>query len=199
MACESVQEIVNILATAEALAVTLLGGALDNAANGKLALNAEQQQAFRAARAEEQAHYAFLTGAGAKPSTTAFTLPDPTIVTEAGMFLKTVIELEELFVAAYLTAAQEFAILKEAEWVQHSLAIGAVEAHHRVTARFFAIEAGMLEGLPNDIAFEKAKFSDLGAVSAEFKKLGLVGGDGMQISYPGPGSIDNTGVMHLVP
>ncbi|MDQ6834095.1 MAG: hypothetical protein M3008_11910 [Chloroflexota bacterium] len=39
--CESVQDIINIAATAEAFAVTALGGALDNAAKGKLALNAE--------------------------------------------------------------------------------------------------------------------------------------------------------------
>ena len=75
MACESAQEIINTLATAEGFAVTLLGAALENVAGGKLALNPEHQQALRAARAEEQAHYASLTGAGAKPSTTTFTLP----------------------------------------------------------------------------------------------------------------------------
>ncbi|MGI8554610.1 MAG: ferritin-like domain-containing protein [Dehalococcoidia bacterium] len=199
MACESAQEIINVLATAEACAVTLLGGALENAANGKLALNDEQQQALKAARAQEQAHYVFLTAAGAKPLTTTFTLPDPKIVTDAGTFLKTLIALEESFVAAYLAASQVFAVLGEAKWVQHSLAIGAVEAEHRVAVRFFAIEAGMLDGLPNDIAFEKAKFVSVGAAAAELKELGFIGGSGAQISYPGPGSIDNTGVKHLTP
>src|SRR5690348_14107871 len=78
--CESVQDIINIAATAEAFAVTALGGALDNAAKGMLALNAEQQQTLRAARAEEQAHYAYLTGAK--------------IVTDVPTFLKTLIMLE---------------------------------------------------------------------------------------------------------
>ncbi len=55
MACESLQDIINIAATAEAFAVTALGGALDNAAKGLLALNAEQQQTLRAARAAERA------------------------------------------------------------------------------------------------------------------------------------------------
>lgn len=197
MACESVQGIINTLATAEAFAVTLLGGALENAVKGKLSLNAEQQQALRAGRAEEQAHYAFLKSAGAKPLTTNFTLPDPGMMTDAGPFLKTLIGLEELFVAAYLAAAQEFAILDEVKWVQHALAIGAVEAQHRVAARFFAIEAGIMDGLPNDIAWEKAKFASVGAAAAAFKELGFIGGGSTKITYPGPGSIDNTGLKHL--
>lgn len=197
--CESVQEIISILATAEAFAVTVLGGALENAANGSLALNAEQRQAIAAARAEEQAHYAFLTASGAKPLTTTFTLPDAQITTDVPTFLKGLIALEELFVAAYLAAAQEFAVLGEVQWVQHALAIGSVEAHHRVAARFYAVEAGLLTGPPNDIAFEKAKFTSVGAAAAELKQLGYIGGSGTQISYPGPGSIDNTGVKHLKP
>ncbi|HEV2739108.1 MAG TPA: ferritin-like domain-containing protein [Candidatus Elarobacter sp.] len=198
-ACESLQEIISILATAEAFAVTVLGGALENAANGSLAFNAEQQQAITAARAEEQAHYAFLTASGAKPLTTTFSLPDPKITTDVPTFLKSLIVLEELFIAAYLAAAQEFAVLGEVEWVQHALAIGSVEAHHRVAARFYAVEAGLIKGPPNDVAFQKAKFASVGAAAAELKQLGFIGGSGSQITYPGPGSIDNTGVKHLKP
>jgi len=197
--CESVSEIINILATAEAFAVTVLGEALVNAANGKLGLNAEQRQAITAARAEEQAHYAFLIESGAKPLTTAFTLPDPQIVTDVATFLKTLIALEELFVAAYVAAAQVFAVLGEPRWVQHALAIGAVEAQHRVAARFFAVEAGLLKGPPNDVAFEKAKFTSVGGAAAELKQLGFIGGSGTHMKYPGPGAIDYTGVKHLKP
>lgn len=197
--CESVQEIISILATAEAFAVTALGVALENAANGKLPLNAEQQQAIKAARAEDQAHYAFLLGSGAKPLTTTFTLPDPQIVSDVPTFLKNLIALKELFVAAYLAAAQEFAVLGEATWVAHSLAIGAIEAEHRVAARFFAVEGGSLIGPPNDVAFERAKFSSVGAAAAELKALGFIGGSGTQITYPGAGSVDDTGVKHLMP
>lgn len=199
MACETVQEIIDTLATAEAFAVTLLGEALASAANGKLALDAEQQQSFQAARAADQAHYVFLKGAGAKPSTTTFNLPDPSIVTNAATFLKAMIELEELVVAAYLAAAQAFAILKETKWVQHSLAIGAVAAEHRVLTRVFAIDAGILEGPPNDVAWEKAKFASVGAAAAELEKLGFMGGSGGSIAYPGPGAISNAGVKYLRP
>jgi hypothetical protein len=126
-ACESIQDILNIAATAEALAVTALGGALDNAQNGKLDLNDEQQAMVRAARAEEQAHYDFLVSAGAAPLVKEFTLPDEKIVTDVPTFLTTVIKLEEAFIAAYMAAAQEFAVACEQDLVQYALQIVAVE------------------------------------------------------------------------
>src|SRR5215211_5726307 len=87
---ETVQDIINIAATAEALAVTALGGALESARMGNLGLNDEQIQSIEAARAEEQAHYDFLIGAGAEPLTLEFTLPEEKIVTDVATFLTTV-------------------------------------------------------------------------------------------------------------
>ncbi len=197
--CEGIQDIINIAATAEAFAVTALGGALDNAANGKLALNAEQQQTIKAARGEEQAHYAYLIAAGAKPLTTTFTVPDVKIVTDVPTFLKTLITLEEAFIAAYLAAAQEFAILGQGRLVQVALQIGAIEAEHRAGVRFYAVSAGVISGTPNDVAFEKALFGSVGEAAAALQKLGFIGGSGPQITYPGPGAIDNTGLSHLTP
>jgi hypothetical protein len=198
--CESVQDIINIAATAEALAVTALGGALDSAAKGRLGLNDEQQQVIKAARAEEQAHYAYLTGAGAKPLTTTFNLPDPKIVTDVATFLNTVIALEEAFIAAYLAAAQEFAILGQPKLVQVALQIGAVEAEHRAHARFYAIVGGVIkDAVPNNLAFEKALFGSVGEAAAALQKLGFIGGSGPAITYPGPGQIDNTGITQLNP
>jgi len=199
MACESLQDIINIAATAEAFAVTALGGALDNAAKGLLALNAEQQQTLRAARAQEQAHYDFLIGAGAKPLTLTFTIPDPKIVTDVPTFLKTLVTLEEAFIAAYIAAAQEFAILGQAKYAQVALQIGAVEAEHRAGVHFYAIEAGVLTGTPNDVAFEKALFASVGEATAALTQLGFIGGSGTKITFPGPGAIDATGVTQLVP
>lgn len=197
--CEGVQDIINIAATAEAFAVTALGGALDNAAKGMLALNAEQQQTLRAARAEEQAHYAFLVSSGAKPLTTTFTIPDAKIVTDVPTFLKTLITLEEAFIAAYLAAAQEFAVLGQGRLVQVALQIGAIEAEHRAGVRFYAINAGVLSGTPNDVAFEKALFTSVGQAGAALQQLGFIGGSGTPIAYPGPGAIDTTGVSNLTP
>ena len=197
--CESVQDIINIAVTAEAFAVTALGGALENAASGRLALNAEQQQTLRASRAAERAHYDYLIGAGAKPLTTTFTIPDPKIVTDVPTFLRTLITLEEAFIAAYIAAAQEFAILGEAELAQVSLQIGAVEAEHRAGVRFYAIQAGVITGVPNDVAFEKALFATVGEAAAALQQLGFIGGGGTQITFPGPGTIDTTGVRQLQP
>lgn len=197
--CESVQDIINIAATAEALAVTALGGAIENGKNGTLALNAEQIQTLAAARAEEQAHYQFLTSAGARPLTTTFTVPDPRIVTDVPTFLLTSISLEEAFIAAYMAAAQEFATLGQAKLAQVALQIAAVEAEHRAGLRFYAIEAGVLSGTPNDVAFEKALFSSVGQAAATLQQLGFIGGSGTQIAYPGPGAIDFTGVTQLQP
>lgn len=197
--CESVQDIINIAATAEALAVTALGGAIESAKNGTLALNAEQIQTLTAARAEEQAHYQFLTNSGAKALTTTFTVPDPKIVTDVPTFLKTAIALEEAFIAAYLAAAQEFATLGMAKLAQVSLQIAAVEAEHRAGLRFYAIEAGVLSGTPNDVAFEKALFSSVGQAAATLQQLGFIGGSGTPIAYPGPGAIDFTGITQLQP
>lgn len=197
--CESVQDIIDIAAMAEALAVTALGGALESAAQGRLALNPEHVRAFTAARAEEQAHYEVLINAGAKPLTTTFSLPDPKILTDVATFLKTVIGLEEAFVAAYLAAAQTFVALGEPTRAQLALAIAAVEAEHRVAVRFFAVEAGVLQGLPNDIAFEPALFTGVGAAAAALKQRGWIGGSGDRIDYPGPGTIDPTGISQLQP
>lgn len=198
-ACESVQDIINIGATAEAFAVTALGGALENAANGQLALGVEAVQALTAARAAEQAHYEVLTAAGAQPLTLTFTVPDPAIVTDVPTFLTTLITLEEAFIAAYLAAAQEFVILGEGELAQLALQIGAVEAEHRAGVRFFAIQAGVLTGVPNDVAFEKALFTNVGEAATALQELGFIGGSGTEITYPGPGAIDPTGVANLRP
>lgn len=198
-ACESVQEIVNIAVTAEAFAVTALGGAIENAVAGDLDLTDEAIQALVAARAAEQAHYEFLVDSGAEPLTTTFTIPDPAIVTDTATFYPTLIALEEAFIAAYIAAAQVFAIRREPRLAQIALQIGAVEAEHRVGVRFFAIDAGILTGVPNDVAFEQALFTSVGEAAATLEQLGFIGGTGTEITYPGPGEIDTTGVSELLP
>lgn len=198
-ACETVQDIINIAATAEAFAVTALGGVLGNAANGQISLNTEQQQVIRAAQAEEELHYRYLTGAGAKPLTLTFTVPDTKIVTDPATFFTTVVSLEEAFIAAYLAAAQEFAILGQTSLVQVAMQIGAVEAEHRAHFRFYEIGTGAASGVPNNLAFEKAMFTSAGAAADALKQLGFIGGSGPQITYPGPVQFDFTGIKNQQP
>ncbi|MGI8430621.1 MAG: ferritin-like domain-containing protein [Solirubrobacteraceae bacterium] len=201
--CESAQRIVNVAVTAEALAVTALGEALQSATGqgatiGGLALDSDQQQSLRASRAEEHAHYKFFLGAGAKPSTKTFTLPDK-FVTDVPTFLTTLIALEEVFIATYIAAAQEFAILGRSNLAELALAIGSIESAHRVHARLFAIDAGVISGVPNNIGFQQAKFDSAGKAVSALRALGFIDGGGQRITYPGPGAIDNTGIHHLTP
>lgn len=86
--------------------------------------------------------------------TTKFTLPDKS-VTDVPTCLRTLIWLEKLFIAAYLAAAQGFAILDHSVLAQTALLIASVEAEHRVGAQFFAVEAQVITGLPNDVDFLK--------------------------------------------
>lgn len=197
--CESVQEIINIAATGEAFAVTILGEALASASRGELPLSAEEVGTLTAARAAEQAHYEVLLESGAEASTLTFTLPSPALLTDASTFWTTVTQLEESFVAAYLTAAQEFAAQGEAELAQVALQIGAVEAEHRVGARFYGILAGAFTGVPNDVAFERALFGSMADIPALLEELGFISGSGTEMTYPGTGEIDTTGVSALRP
>src|SRR5579875_330399 len=74
---ESVSDIINIAATAEALAVTLLGAAISGADryDGGKGLGAPLVAVLKAAKAAERAHYDFLTGAGARARTLDFVIP----------------------------------------------------------------------------------------------------------------------------
>ena len=197
--CATVQEIVDAVATVEALAVAFLGEALARAAGGDLALDDDQVEVFTAARAEEQAHYRYLAGAGAQPAALAFTLPTDEAVTDAAAFLAAVIDLEEAAVAAYLAAAQELASLGQPDLARVAMQIGAVEAEHRALARFFAFGAGVISDVPNDVAFARARFADTPSVVDALGQLGWLGGDGPTIDYPGPGEIDPAGVVQLEP
>ncbi len=92
-----------------------------------------------------------------------------------------------------------FAIRGESRLAQIALQIGAVEAEHRAGARFFAIEAGILSGTPNDVAFEQALFASVGEAAATLEELGIIGGSGTEVTYPGPGEIDFSGVGYQRP
>jgi hypothetical protein len=197
--CESIQDIINIAATAEALAVTAMGGALDAARQGMLDLNDEQMEVVAAAQAAEQAHYDFLVSAGAKPLTTEFTLPDERIITDVGTFLKTVIGLEEAFIAAYMAAAQVFAKAGQPELVQYAMQTAAVEGEHRAHVRFYALQAGLIDEAPNNVAFAKAKFTSVGAAAQALTDLGWIGGSGAKLTYPGPVEVDMSLIGQTTP
>jgi hypothetical protein len=180
---ESVQDITNVIVTAEAMAVTLLGAAIQGAAgyanaDGSKGLAAPLVAVLKAAQSAEAAHYLYLTHAGAKPLTLTFNIPDPKIATDTVTLFRTIETLETAFVATYVAAAREFAAMKQTNLVRLALQTGGVEAEHRALARL-----ALGEALPHNVAFEKAEFKDVGEAAEALKKLGFIGGTGTPVMY----------------
>ena len=106
------QTILNLAATAEALAVTFYYSAVTGA---QFSVNADDVEYLKAAMDAEQYHYEFLTGAGGKALTTQFYVP-ATVLSDPNVFIKTGLAAETAFVAAYLAATRTFADAVEFTW-----------------------------------------------------------------------------------
>jgi hypothetical protein len=193
---ESIQQIIDIAVTAEAMAVTLLGGALDSATKGDY--NQEIPgivvDILQAARAEEQFHFEYLMEAGAVPLTTTFTIPDTAILSDFTALATTIVQLETAFVGAYMAAARRFAELGQPALVKVAYQVAGVEAEHRVLANY------ALGTRPaNDFAFYPSLFGTVGEAAQTLIDLGFIGGTGPQVMYPGPGDIDGSNVTVTSP
>ncbi|HEX5415583.1 MAG TPA: ferritin-like domain-containing protein [Chloroflexota bacterium] len=197
---ESVQDIINIASTAEALAVSLLGAALAHKGDyvlpdGTKGLSPALAAILRGAQAEEKAHYDFLVSAGAKPLTLTFNIPDPKLASDYKPLFSTIESLESAFIAAYMAAAREFAVMKQPDLVKVALQTGGVECEHRVLAR-----VALGENPPNNLGFEVPMFNTVGDAAAALQKLGFIGGTGAVIHFNDfAGTVDNTGVENLQP
>ena len=199
---ESVQDILNVAATAEALAVTVVGAALASAAEGGYdeAIPEAVAAVLQAMRAADEAHLNFLREAGGEPLTLEFTVPvrrsgaASDILTDSATLLSTAAVLKGALVAAYLAAARRFAALGEPGLVKAAYQIGAVEAEHRVLA---AHVVGIRPA--NNVAFAEAMFETVGGAAQALTELGWLGGDGPTITYPGPGEIDAGGLTATEP
>ncbi len=193
---ESVKQIIDIAATAEAMAVTLLGGAIDQARKGAYDKPIPEVvlRILEAARATEQFHYEYLTAAGAQPLTTTFNVPDTSILTQYDSLFRTIVTLEGAFIAAYIAAARQFTVLQQPELVKVAFQIAGTEAEHRVLANF------ALGTRPaNDVAFEAALFQTVGQAAATLQQAGYLGGRGPSVTYPGPGMIQRDLVIEQRP
>ncbi|MGH2441564.1 MAG: ferritin-like domain-containing protein [Chloroflexota bacterium] len=185
---ESTTEILDIAATAEAAAVTALYHVHLAVNHNKLntagiAIPVKTLiQIVRGILRQEQDHYAFLTGAGGKPSLTSFSFP-PDIFTSAKKALQFLETADTIFTAAYMAATREFAQGGLSKLAQYSYQIGATEAEHRVLAR-----AG-LGKQPNNRSFERDLFPNRvkGAVTV-LSHLGILKPG---LAYPGAMAVDN--------
>src|SRR6516225_5517896 len=171
---ESVGSFISTFATAEALAVTLLGAAIAGAEkyDGGKGLPPTVVRWLKAMQAEEQAHYEYLTEAGAKPLTLTFTVPQNLvdITTSSKAFFDFLVSAETIFVGAYVAAGGEFADLGQPALAQVACQLAGVESEHRVLANY---ARGAVP--PNNLGFEKAPFSTVAEAAHQIKSLGLLG------------------------
>lgn len=169
----SAQEIGTAAVTAEALAVTYLTGVIQNVGSE---FPRKVQNILKAANAAEQAHYEFLQGAGFKPLTTRFWVPDVAFDPAA---IPAVIEYFECaFVNAYLIATTAFANTgRDADLARYTVEIGAVEAEHLALARSLQNE------LPNDRAFQAYNVDSISEIVAQIGAAGV--GLGEEGAAPG--------------
>lgn len=161
---DSVKTVGTVAVTAETFAVTYLTALLGKPPSDT---PADVANVIKAADLEEFRHYQFLRGAGFKPLTSKFYLPDalfgPSVKNVAA-----VIELaEELFVNAYLIGITTFAGAGKASLARYAGEILGVEAEHRALARF-------VQGkLPNNRGFEQYRFHRMDQIVGQLTNAGV--------------------------
>jgi Ferritin-like domain len=167
-AAEPVQTMLNVAITAEQLAVTFYTQALAHA--DRIGFGEAARLDIAAALVEEQIHEQFLAKQKAKALTSKFSFPFGRQTFERmDAFIKVQQQLETLFVAAYIAAAREFAVLKRPDLVQIAMQIGTVEAEHRALGRAI----GGLRPADNH-AFSPALLKRVGDAAAILKKDGYL-------------------------
>jgi hypothetical protein len=173
--------ILNLAATAEALAVTFYYSGITA---GNFNLDAADVAYLKLAMDAEDYHYDFLTGAGGKPLTTKFYVP-ANVLSDVNVFVQTGLAAETAFVGAYLAATRRFAELGQGKLAATAAQHAASEAVHLALIRDIA---GLV---PNDLALPAAIYynvSDAVPTLAPF----LQGGDGFigPVEMPTQAQID---------
>ena len=181
------------LATVEAAAVTLLGVARQRGLDGDLDVGEDAVVVLRAAQCQDEQHYHALLAAGGLPVADAFTISEET-VTDRTLLLVGILELKALGIAGYMALARAWAARGEVDQVEIAYAMGIIEAQH------LALAHALVGVTPaNDRAFARWLFADPAEALAALEALGLLGGAGDPIPFPGP--LDRTcrGVFGLTP
>ena len=195
-ASETIQDILNITITVEHFGVTFLGYGIDNIKQGKFSKPVPPAvlAVLEAARAQEQFHLDFFKQAGGVPLTTTFTLPDPALITDYDKFFAALVQEETRETALEIAAMNTFTALQRPDLVKVAFQYAAEEAEHRLLANY------ALGSRPaNDRAFAQALYANAADIVTDLKNVGIIGGTGTPIAYPGPGTIDPTNVIERVP
>jgi hypothetical protein len=138
------QTILNLAATAEALAVTAYYHAI---ASNPLGASGGTLAYLKLALSAEAYHLAFLQSAGGEVIGGAFYLPEA-FFTTASSCAETLVALEVAFTAAYLAATRRFAELGEARLAATTAQHAASEAEHLALAR---LAGGLGPANPNGL------------------------------------------------
>lgn len=192
---EAVQNILDITATVERFGVTFLGEGLQRAEDGRFDMPWPPVVVaiVTAARAQEQFHLDFFEQAGGVPLVDSFTVP-PEFLTDFNAFFTAVVEQETAETAAQIAAMRTFAELGRPDLAKVSFQYAAEESEHRLVANY---TRGVRP--PNDNAFAPALFATIDEFLASLEARGIIGGDGVEIVFPGPGEIDATNVTNTEP
>jgi len=193
---DTIQAILDITVTVEHFGVTFLGTAIDNIKQGKFSkpVPAPVLAVLEAARGQEQFHIDFFKQAGGTPLTTTFTLPDPALVTDYDKFFKAIVDEEARETALGIAAMQVFTAMRRPDLVKVMFQYAAEESEHRLLANY-ALGARAA----NNKGFAPALYVNASDIVADLRKVGIIGGSGPAITYPGPGQIDPTNVIERVP
>jgi hypothetical protein len=138
---DTVQDILNIACTAEALAITFYYYGLQHVKSLPKVNSAANRNYFQAALTEEYEHLTFLQSQGGSPLATSFYFPDGMFTSEP-VYLNTGRTLEANFIAAYLAAALDFSgayssgiTTPSPTLIGVAVQIGGVECEHRALLR----------------------------------------------------------------
>lgn len=185
-----VRQIIDPLATLEALVVTLIG--VGRQRGGDLEIETEASRFLRAAQCQDEAHYHFLISAGAT-ATDTFTVAE-NLIEDSEAFWTALLDLKEIGVGATMAAARQFAAASDLRLVEIAYQIGTTEAQHLALTR---VARG--DRLASDRAFAKWRFATAAEAVQPIVEAGYLSGEGPTYEFPGPLSRQCRGVFGLVP
>ena len=194
---EKIQDILDILATNEAFGVTLVGTVLDYAKKGAFspAIPDGVLKILTGVRAQEQYHLDYLKTAGARLRTETFHIPDLEMLSKPKVLFRDLVELEDAAIGAVMASMHTFTREKRIDLLKANFQFATEESEHR-----FLANRALGFRPPNDHSFAGAQF---GAVAEFYKGLqnrGIIDGSaGLEVMYPGPGTVDGTGVSYRTP
>jgi hypothetical protein len=192
---DEIQDILDITATTERFGITFLGEGIRAAEAGEfdIAFPPAVIAILKAARAQEKFHLDTFEDLGGKPLVKTFTAP-PDAFTSFAVFFTALVDQEARETASQIAAMTVFTKMGRPDLAKVSFQYAAEESEHRLLANY------TLGTRPaNDRAFADNLFVTIDDFYEALKTVGIIGGSGTEITYPGPGKIDDRNVIETKP